>query len=188
MEDITFNKTDFTKNPLTKGDYECCTFINCDFSNSDLSGSSFVECEFKGCNLSLVKLINTTFADVKFKDCKMLGLHFEACNEFGLSLSLDNCSLNLSSFYKVKLIKTTFKNSHFQEADFTESDLTNSVFDNCDFSGATFENTIIENADLRTSVNYSIDPERNKIKKAKFSLTGSVGLLDKYNIEIDFAN
>ena len=95
---------------------------------------------------------------------------------------------DIPDFYKVRMIKTSFKNSQFQEADFTECDLTGSVFDNCDFSGATFANTIIEKADFRSSVNYSIDPERNRIKKARFSLTASVGLLDKYNIEIDFAN
>jgi hypothetical protein len=55
-------------------------------------------------------------------------------------------------------------------------------------TGARFENTIIEKADLRTSYNYSIDPENNRIKKAKFSLAQIAGLLDKYNIEIDKAN
>jgi len=39
--------------------------------------------------------------------------------------------------------------------------------------------------DFRTSVNYSLDPERNRIKKARFSLSGIAGLLDKYDIEID---
>lgn len=71
------------------------------------------------------------------------------------------------------------------EVDFTQSDLTEVVFDNCDLAGARFENTIIEKADLRTSFNYSIDPELNYIKKAKFSLTGLPGLLEKYGIEVD---
>ena len=115
----------------------------------------------------------------------MLGLHFNNCNEFGLSFSFDNCSLNHASFYKNKIKKTIFKNSQLQEVDFTESDLTSSVFDNCDLARATFDNTTIEKADFRTSYNYSIDPEINRIKKAKFFLTGIAGLLDKYDIEID---
>ena len=61
-------------------------------------------------------------------------------------------------------------------------------FENCDLMRATFENTIIEKVDFRTSYNYSIDLEINKVKKAKFSLTGVVGLLDKYEIEIDKAS
>jgi len=50
---------------------------------------------------------------------------------------------------------------------------------------AAFENTILEKADFRTSFNYSIDPEKNRIRKARFSLAGISGLLDKYDIEID---
>jgi len=50
---------------------------------------------------------------------------------------------------------------------------------------ATFENTALEKVDLRTGFNYSINPEINRIKKAKFSLQGVLGLLDKYDIEIE---
>jgi uncharacterized protein YjbI with pentapeptide repeats len=77
-----------------------------------------------------------------------------------------------------------FSNCNLKEADFTETDLTNAVFDACDLSGAIFENTILEKADLRTATNFSIDPELNRIKKAKFSMTGALGLLNKYNIDI----
>jgi hypothetical protein len=43
----------------------------------------------------------------------------------------------------------------------------------------------LERTDFRTSYNYSIDPEINRISKAKFSINGVVGLLGKYNIEIE---
>lgn len=78
-----------------------------------------------------------------------------------------------------------FSNSKLIEADFTGSDLTSSVFTNCELSRAIFKNTNIENADFRTSYNYSIDPENNRIKKAKFSIYGITGLLDKYDLEIE---
>ena len=42
-------------------------------------------------------------------------------------------------------------------------------------------------ADFTTAHNYSIDPEINKIKKAKFSLSQLPGLLDKYDIVINKA-
>jgi uncharacterized protein YjbI with pentapeptide repeats len=115
----------------------------------------------------------------------MLGLHFDSCDEFGLSFSFENCILNNCTFYKIKIKKTTFKNTQLQEADFTECDMTESLFDNCDLTKATFYNTIIEKADFRTSSNYSIDPENNRIKKAKFSIHGIPGLLEKYDIIID---
>jgi uncharacterized protein YjbI with pentapeptide repeats len=71
--------------------------------------------------------------------------------------------------------------------DFTGCDATGAVFDQCNFAGATFENTILEKADLRSSCNYFIDPEANRIKKARFSLSQVSGLLAKYGIEIDNA-
>ena len=184
IEGKTFDKLD-RERLLTKGEYENCTFSNCDFSNADFSNIKFVECEFKSCNLSLVKLINTALRFVKFQECKMLGLHFENCNDFGLSFSFDDCNLGQCSFYHTKLKKTVFKKSLLHEADFTDCDLNGSVFDHCDLTRATFENTVIEKVDFRTSFNYSIDPAINRIKKAKFSLHGVCGLLDKYDIEID---
>jgi len=72
------------------------------------------------------------------------------------------------------------------EVDFTECDLTEAVIDGCNLSGARFEHTILEKADLRTSIAYSIHPEANRIKRAKFSASGLTGLLDRYDIDIEF--
>jgi len=49
---------------------------------------------------------------------------------------------------------------------------------------ATFDKTMLEKADFRTAYNYSIDPDNNRIKKAKFSQSGLGGLLHKYDIVI----
>ena len=183
--DKTFDNTDFTEKPLQLGDYENCSFINCDLSNAVLSEINFTECEFTGCNLSLAKVSQTAFRDIVFKDCKLLGLHFEYCNIFLFKVDFENSLLNLSSFYQLKIKNTRFKGCSLHEVDFTETELTGSVFDNCDMAGAIFDNSILEKADFRTSGNYSINPETNRIKKAKFSVTGITGLLDKYDIEIE---
>jgi fluoroquinolone resistance protein len=185
VEDETFEKRDFTENMLPKGEYENCVFIHCNFASSDLSRTSFSECQFINCNLSLANLTNTVFRDIKFRDCKLVGLHFNHCDAFLFTVDFDHCLLHLSSFYKRKLKKTHFENSILREVDFTETDLTSALFDNCDLSGATFEDTILEKADFRTSYNYSIHPQTNKIKKAKFSMAGIAGLLDRYDIEIE---
>jgi fluoroquinolone resistance protein len=170
---------------LETGDYENCKFKNCDFSNSDLSDINFLECEFHECNLSLARLTRTLFREVKFITCKMLGLHFEECNKTTITFSFDGCTLDLSSFYKLKLKRTIFSNSKICEADFTETDLNSAIFDNCNLQRTVFKNTGLEGADFRTSYNYSIDPLENRIRKAKFSLSGIAGLLDKYDIEIE---
>jgi uncharacterized protein YjbI with pentapeptide repeats len=185
IEDKKYEKYNFTQKSLSKGEYDNCTFISCDFSNSDLTEIKFSECEFISCNLSLAKLVKTAFQNVKFKECKMLGLYFQNCNPFGLSVSFDSCNLSHSIFNKTKLKKTIFKNTQLHEVDYSECDLSGAIFENCDLMRATFINTMLEKADFRTSFHYSIDPEMNRIKKAKFSLISLPGLLNKYDIEID---
>ena len=115
----------------------------------------------------------------------MLGLQFNDCNPFGFSVSFLNCNLGHASFFKAKLKNTVLKNCHLSETDFTECDLTGSVFDNCDLAGAVFDNSNLEKTDFRTSHNYAIDPEINRIKKAKFGLPGVLALLNKYDIVIE---
>jgi len=115
----------------------------------------------------------------------MLGLRFDSCNEFALAFSFDGCQLNHSSFYKTKIRNINFRNSQLQEIDFAEADLTSALFDNCNLAQALFEHTILEKADFRTSYNYSIDPEMNRIKRAKFSISGLPGILNKYDIDIE---
>lgn len=183
--DQDFENTDFVQVPLEKGEYENCTFKNCNFEFLNLSGFSFQGCEFIECNLSMTKLAGTAFRDVLFKESKMLGLQFNNCNGFGLSFRFDGCILNNSVFYQTTIKKTSFNNCRLVEVDFTESDLSNSIFYGCDLSGAIFDNTNLEKADLRTSVNYMIDPSLNRLKKAKFSLSEVYGLLYKLDIEID---
>jgi uncharacterized protein YjbI with pentapeptide repeats len=92
--------------------------------------------------------------------------------------------LNLSSFYQLKLKAIRFVNCQLHEVDFAESDVSQAVFQNCDLAGAIFEFTNLEKADLSTASNYSIHPESNRIKKAKFSMQDLPGLLQQYDIVI----
>ena len=102
---------------LKKGEYENCVFTNCSFAEADFSGFVFIDCVFTSCNLSLIQLNNTALRGVRFLACKMLGVHFETTNVFGLSLSFDDCHLNHSSFHKLRLKKTKFiiKNLNWQK-------------------------------------------------------------------------
>jgi len=184
FENQTFESINFNQKALPRGEYENCQFLNCDFSEHNFSDYTFADCDFNGCNLSLAKLSKTAFRDVRFTACKMLGLHFEQCNGFGLAFSFSDCVLNDSSFYQTKIKKSVFRNCQLHAADFTETDISENVFDNCDLQHATFDNTNLEKADLRTAFNYHIDPEMNRIKKAKFSLPEVIGLLGKYDINI----
>ena len=182
--DQKLEKISFKEKPLLKGEYENCRFNDCDFSECGLAECVFTDCEFNFCNLSLAKLTGATFRDVKFLNCKMLGLHFDDCNEFGVSFSFENCTLDHSSFYKLKIIRTIFSGSRLAGVDFSECDLTGSSFPDCDLGGAVFEGTNLERVDFSIAVNYSLDPDKNRLKKTRFSAAGLPGLLHKYDIII----
>jgi uncharacterized protein YjbI with pentapeptide repeats len=102
-----------------------------------------------------------------------------------LSFSFEGCILDYSSFSRLKIKGTIFNQCKMEEVDFVESDLTSASFHACDLTRASFEKSILIGADLRAANNYSIDPESTRISKAKFSLDGIPGLLDKYDIVIE---
>lgn len=185
FEDVRFEGTDFALKPLSVGVYEGCTFTNCNFADTNLSVFQFIDCIFRVCNLSMVKVGNTSFNGVEFEECKILGVNFEASNQSLFKLSFSKSVLNYSSFFQCNLKRAKFPDCVFHETDFTEADLTEAAFINCDLLNAKFERTILEKADFRSAINYSINPELNKIKKAKFSFPAVAGLLDKYDITID---
>lgn len=91
----------------------------------------------------------------------------------------------MSSFYQLKLKNIQFIDCKLIEVDFTESDLTEVSFDSCDLDRAIFFDSILEKADFRTVSRLIMDPERNRIKKAKFSKENIAGLLTKYDIIIE---
>lgn len=169
---------------LPTGDFEGCRFSRCDLGGLDLSEKNFTDCLFEDCNLSGTKILQTTFNDVKFISCKILGLHFETANQHLFSVKFEKSTLDLCSFYQCKMKKTTFLHCSLQEVDFTETILTEANFDGCNLKGAKFERTNLEKADLRSAVNYSLDPEQNKVKQARFSSPEVLSLLDKYQLRI----
>jgi uncharacterized protein YjbI with pentapeptide repeats len=181
----TFNGLTEDALTLQKGEYEKCLFKNLDLSNKKLFEMRFFDCEFINCNVSMANTAQTVFSACQFTACKMLGLHFDHCSAFGLSFSFTECNLSHSVFYKLKIPKTQFNKCVLHECDFTETDLSAALFKECDLLHTKFERTLLEKADLSTAINYSIDPELNKLKKAKFSMPEVLHLLDKYGIIID---
>lgn len=185
IDEQKFDNINYSDKPLEIAEYEYCKFTNCNFSNAILSEIKFLECEFLDCNFSNANLANVSFQDVQFTNCKMLGLQFDSCNEFGFAASFDTCQLDHSIFFKMKLNRSSFKNCQLKGVDFTEAELKKTILLGCNLQEATFQNTNLEMADLRNASNYSIDPEQNRIKSAKFSLPEVIGLLDKYQIKIE---
>jgi len=183
--DETFSQKDFTKETINEAEYENCIFINCDFNSTDLSNMKFINCEFIESNLSNAKLNDTSFQEAIFKACKMIGFNLENSNQFGLRVSFNNCILNDSSFYNLKLKRTIFKNCSLQFVDFTDTDLSNSLFDNCNFDHAIFYNTNLRQVDLRSSNNFIINTTENQLKGAKIAKENLIGLVQHLGIKVE---
>lgn len=185
-QDKIFTHVDYGGKKLRNREFIRCEFIGCDFNKSDLKGNAFEDCSFKQCNFTMADVDNVGFRNAIFVDCKILGLDFTRCNTFAFSFSFTDCYLDYSIFYGTKLRKTVFKNCSLKDVEFSEADLTGSSFENCDLSATRFANTNLEKVDFSTAQNFAIDPESNKLKKAKFSALNLAGLLYKYNLDIDY--
>ncbi|KVV16071.1 pentapeptide repeat-containing protein [Flavobacterium sp. TMP13] len=180
----TFEKVTYTDKIINNREFEDCVFKNCDFSNSNFANNTFMDCEFIDCNLSMMNVMGTSLKNVSFKYCKVLGIHFNECDDFLFQVQFEESTLDYAIFTNKKMPKTKFLHCSMQEVTFVGTTLTNSIFENCNLEGAIFNDTQLAGADFKTAYNYKIDPEFNPMKKAKFSTQGLDGLLDKYDIKI----
>ena len=182
----TFANVDYTEKTLRDREFYKCVFRGCNFTKSDLIGNSFEDCTFENCNFSMTIIKGAGFRNANFKECKLIGLDFSQCNRFLFSFTFYKCIKEYCTFFGTKLPKTKFDKCSLKETDFSEVNLSASVFLECDLSGSIFANTNLEKVDFRTATNYSIDPEINKLKKAKFSGFNLAGLLSKYQLDIEY--
>jgi uncharacterized protein YjbI with pentapeptide repeats len=181
----TFEKVLYFNQKVNNREFDGCIFRNCDFSASDFSYNTFIDCEFIDCNMGMTKLTGSSLKSVSFKTCKLLGIEFHLCEDFLFSVDFENCILDYSSFANKKMPKTRFLNCSMKEVVFIGADLTKSVFENANLDNAVFNDTQLKEADFTTAYNYKIDPEFNPMKKAKFSMMGIPGLLEKYDLKIE---
>ena len=184
-EDKKFDTVDYSEQNLSEYEFTDCEFEGCNFSKTNLTSATFMNCKFKNCNLALANLKDLGLKDAQFTDCKLMGLDFSVCNNFLFAVGFEKCQLDYATFYGKSMRRTKFIGCSMKDVDFTEVQLSESIFTSSDLNGATFARSVLEKADFRLAKNYIIDPEQNKIKKAKFSTEGIAGLLANYNLEID---
>jgi len=163
-------------------DFERCTFTHCDFSGCNYLGVAFIDCIFVSCNFYEAKINYISLRDVQFTGCNFTGVNFSMCDNLLFSFGFKDCVLDYAKFYTLKLKGTLFTNCSLTAVDFMKADITEVIFDNCNLHKSVFMDTIANKTDFTTSYNFIIDPEKNKLKKAKFSQAGLKGLLTKYEI------
>ncbi len=184
LYDKEYKNIVFEISELNQTDYENCTFIECDFRNCLFHAVTFIDCNFVDCNFHDTKINHVSFRGVWFTKCNLTNVNFAMTDQTIHEFHFKDSLLDYSKFYKLKLRKIQFLNCSMVSSDFMETDLTEAIFDNCNLRLAVFSDTIANKVDFSTSHYFSIDPEKNKLKKAVFSLDGLKGLVEKYDIII----
>ena len=95
------------------------------------------------------------------------------------------CDLRCVSFDGLPLRKTVFEDCSLREVQFARADLTGSSFTRCDLARAAFVHTNLEKTDFSTAYNFTLDPDGNRLRKARFSVYGLPGLLEKYGLDVE---
>ncbi|OIQ16891.1 MAG: hypothetical protein BM557_09065 [Flavobacterium sp. MedPE-SWcel] len=175
------NKT-FLEDEIMYRDFERCTFTNCDLSQCNYLGTSFIDCDFINCNFTEAKVNYVSLRGVQFTSCNFTEVNFSMCDPLLFRISFDDCILDYAKLYTLKLKGTIFNNCSLIATDFMKTDVTGAVFSNCNMHQAVLIDTIANKADFTSSYNFTIDPEQNKLKKAKFSVEGLKGLLTKHDL------
>jgi uncharacterized protein YjbI with pentapeptide repeats len=165
-------------------DFEECTFTGCDFTQCDFTGTAFIDCNFVGCNFSEAKINYVSLRGAFFNNCSFTGVNFSMCDQLLFSVEFKDCRLDYAKFYTLKIKGTLFTDCSMVAVDFMNTDLTEVMFDNCNLHQSLFHDSIAVKADFTSSYNYSIDPEKNKLRRARFSQDGLKGLLEKHEIVV----
>lgn len=189
MDELLYIDQEFSRviridDTVNNREFDGCTFRNCDFAQTVFRECSFIDCTFHECNFSMAQMPGTSLKKAIFTNCKLLGIRFDACNDFLFEVAFTGCALDYAWFSGKKMSKTPFRDSSLRGVNFSGTDLSSAELTKCDLSDAVFDETKLDGADLTEAYGFRIDPDFNSLKKAKFSLDGLEGLLEKYQIII----
>lgn len=175
---------------ITSCSFMDCTFLRSSFSKVIFTSCRFIDCEFTECDFSLVKLPDCVFSGGAIRDSKVIGVDWThvSWTEMGLRkpLMIENCAISHSTFIGLDLSEFKIRRCVAVNVDFREANLHKVDFRETDLMDSLFSNTNLTDADFRGAQNYQIDPTRNKIQGAKFSLPEAMALL--YSMEIDLSD
>lgn len=179
----TFEGIDLRETVIRGKEFYECTFIQCRFIEATFSSCKFIDCTFKNCDLSNMKINMTRFRDLKSEDSKWVGVNFTNAESVS-HLNFIRCVLNYSNFLGLDLRRSKFEHCVAREVDFRQANLTEAVCTGTDFSGTQFASTNLTKADFRKAIQYSIRPNDNTLKSAKFSFPEAAALLHGLDIII----
>ena len=184
-EGETFKGIHLADADLSGRNFEDCSFVGCEFIGCNFRNATFSECSFENCNLSNISLTQAKFGEVILIECKLVGLNFSSCKKLLFSIKLESCILQMCNFSGLKMNDLCFTKSEFKDCDFFEANLSSADLSYCNLKGTLFESCDLSEADFRYATAYSIDPNQNKLNKAKFSMPEVLTFLEPLGIEIE---
>jgi fluoroquinolone resistance protein len=129
---------------------------------------------------------SSVFSGVRFESSRLIGIDWTQADWNAISLGdplrFTNCVISHSTFIGIKLRKIMITDTTAKDVDFREVDLSRVDFCGTDLTDSIFADTNLAEADLSKARNYSISPEKNNLKGAKFSLPEALSLL--FNLDI----
>jgi uncharacterized protein YjbI with pentapeptide repeats len=158
-----------------------CRFDGCQFLRSTFRHCRFEQCVFEKCDLSLLKVPESSFIGVRFLHAKMLGIDWTQAAT-PLTLAHQGCNISHSTFTRLSLQRMEMVECVAREVDLTGTNLTRANLGKTDFLGSRFVDTNLSYADFSKAVNYAIDPTKNRLNRAVFSLPEAVSLLSAFDI------
>lgn len=168
--------------------FDSCKFINANFPESQFIRCKFVDSEFDNCDLSAAQFKSSSLNNITFVESKATGINWTMLNWPRVQLSSPfqfyNSIISYSSFYSLDLPELVIEACIAHDVDFREANLQRANFHLTDFEHSQFVNTNLSEADFTEAHSYSIDPNQNHIKRAKFSLPDAIHLLDGFDINI----
>lgn len=182
--DQVIQDIDFSGQNLQGYSFEDCQFVNCNFTGTKLYGVSLGTTTFDSCNLSSTDITRAKLTNVRFTGCKLMGVNFSNVHTMLFSVSFDFCRIQHCIFENLKLAGMDAEGNEILETDFTGCNLRKAKFGGSDLRGSQFADNDLKEADFRRATNYVIDPTRNQVKGARFSLPEVVGLLEVFQVKI----
>lgn len=189
FQDHLFKSLQVTQTTYEQVEFVDCTFILSLMTDISFSQCRFKECRFDQCDMSLCAFPHSTFDGCVFRDTKLVGIDWTQAAWTGLKLQeplrFDACVLSHSTFIGMKIADLKMTDCISTDVDFREADLTGIDFSGTDLSQSLFHHTNLEGADFRRARNYTIQPEVNRLTKAKFSMPEALSLLYSMDIVLD---
>ena len=184
----SFIDKNYIKAEIKSSIFNDCVFDRCNFTEATINNCRFINSKFINCDLGLMQVPGSSYSGVQFEKCKIIGVNWVQAFWPGLGIwepiEFTKCALNHSTFLGVNLAGSRITQCEAINVDFREAKLSNVDFSFSDLNESLFHATDLQYCDLRDARNYQIDPTKNNLRLAKFSIPEAMSLLYSMEIEI----